>query len=670
MPPTEDVAAPATTSPATWRLRDLRARGRLIAGAVALALVLVPFVAAAVNAPRWLPQGDDALIELRARDVGSRRTPLIGQPSTSGRYGQGGDHVAHPGPIEFYALAPGIRLLGPEWGALLTPAALAAACLVLVPWVVFRRAGPAVGLGAAALVALVALVAGAGGLVDPLSSNAGRLPLLLAAVVVWALWCGDLRLAPLGAVAWSYAAQQHLSVLPAAMVVGAAGAAAAAWWTVRGHPAAPAARRVRLAWLGAALVVGAALWAPVVLDQAVHDPGNLRALTTYSGDGERDDLGIGSAAVQVSRVLGPRPFLARSQITGWQLTDPRPAVATGAVLVLSAGLVGAAAWVLRRRRGAVQAAAMVGVLAVAGLATAANVPDSTEQGRLNFYHWAFALSFFELLVLGWGAVVASRRVRPPLPAVRRWAPAGVVVLILAVAAAPVVADRSTDRLPQPMGTRDVAALVDALVTSDEVRSVDGPLPVLVNGDDEFLQVGDTVGVRLRADGVDARFGATDIGFVHPDHLLDPCEAAQVLVVTLGLEGVEDPPGKLVADVPGAPGLDRAALDRLIAQSKGSEVVLGDDLSQALDALPGREGGLVGASFTFNLPTFPEEVLLNARNQALLAEHPPESPALDPDDLRSLHASMEPGALVVGALRLRAHLLTQAELREWRPELGC
>ena len=111
------------------RLRDLDRRGRIAAGVLALLLVLIPLVAAAANHGRWEPQGDDALIELRARDVATVRNPLVGQPSTSGTYGTDTANVAHPGPLGFVVLAPGARLFGEVWGILLSTAAVAAASL-------------------------------------------------------------------------------------------------------------------------------------------------------------------------------------------------------------------------------------------------------------------------------------------------------------------------------------------------------------------------------------------------------------------------------------------------------------------------------------------------------------------------------------------------------------
>lgn len=96
-----------------------RGRVALVWVIVALALSLAPLRAVVVEAGRWTPQGDDALLSLRALDVGTGRTPLVGQPSTSGEYGQATAHVAHPGPAGIYLLTPGMRTLGAPLGILL-----------------------------------------------------------------------------------------------------------------------------------------------------------------------------------------------------------------------------------------------------------------------------------------------------------------------------------------------------------------------------------------------------------------------------------------------------------------------------------------------------------------------------------------------------------------------
>lgn len=209
------------------RLRDLDRRGRWVAVGL-VALLLVPFAASVARAVHqaWLPSGDDALIGLRSLDVWSRHLPLVGQPSTSHLYG---DKVstAHPGPIEFYWLAAPVKLFGPAIGMILGSGLANLAGVAVAAWVVFRRAGPAAGAWSLVVLGGVLWSEGTALLTDPISSNAGGLPLLALAALAWAVADGDLRLLPLAAAFGSWVAQQHLAIVaPAATMVALAVAGA------------------------------------------------------------------------------------------------------------------------------------------------------------------------------------------------------------------------------------------------------------------------------------------------------------------------------------------------------------------------------------------------------------------------------------------------------------
>ena len=652
------------------RLRDLDRRGRLIALGLAFLVVLIPLVAAIANVDRWVPQGDDALIVLRAHDVGTSMTPLVGQPSTSGTYGQQAANVAHPGPLGFVVLAPTARLFGEVWGTLLATAAVTAAALLTVCWLLYRHLGPRGGAAGAVLVALAAISAGGAGLVDPLSSNFGRFALLAAAVGIWAMLCGDLRVAPLTAAWWSFAAHQHLSVLPAAAVLAVAALAGAGYWVWRS----PAEERLRsLAWLGGAVAVGLVLWSPVLWQEVSTDPGNLTALASYSGDPLRVDLGLRSAVDQVANVFGPRPFLGRSSVDGWDLVTPRSLLWVVLVIGVVVGILAAGVRWRRREHGFVPAVAMVGVLVVAGLVTGANVPDSVEQGRLNFFHWAFALSFFHLLLLGWLIARLAPVVTPTLTHGRRSTALVVAAVVVAVVAlVPVVVDRPSDRLIQGIDAEGITAFTDELHRSAELDAVDGPVLVLVNGDDRFVQVGDTVGVRLLLDGRDIVFPPSSVGFVHPDRLADMCEVEHALVIGLELFELAPPPGTLLASADAAPSLDRAALERVVAQAEGQPIDLGPDLEAALAALPGDQGDLIGSAIGYRLATAPERLLQVPGALDLLVEHPPASPVLDVDDLEAMRDAIPEGTDGLAATTVTAHLLDRDELEVFRGDLvaGC
>jgi hypothetical protein len=360
------------------------------------------------------------------------------------------------------------------------------------------------------------------------------------------------------------------------------------------------------------------------------------------------------------------PFLGSSGTRGWDLVATLPAWRTVATWLGALGVLGAGVWWARSDRRVVAAGVVTVGLVVAGLATGTNIPDSPEQGRLAFYHWAFALSCFEILILVWiGARLAPRLVPGTTHGRRSTAWAISLVVVLGVAITPLVAERQSDRLQQPIATGAIRRLVSEIERADLGS---GPVLVLVHGDDRYIQVGDTVGARLVARGTEVVFPPASKGFVHPDRLADVCRVRRALVVSLDLASAGRVPGRAVASVDAAPGLDRAALGRLEAAASGAHVELGPDLQRALDAMPGDQGDLIGATIGFRLGAAPRTILLNRANLELFLDHPPAEPRLSHDDLQRVLDSLPEGATSVVALRLRARLLDRADLRRYRPDL--
>jgi hypothetical protein len=79
-------------------IADLSPRARWTAGALALATaIVVALVTVRARQLGWYPIGDDAIIATRAGDVGGRRTPLLGIPTSLGPLGPEGLEVRHPG---------------------------------------------------------------------------------------------------------------------------------------------------------------------------------------------------------------------------------------------------------------------------------------------------------------------------------------------------------------------------------------------------------------------------------------------------------------------------------------------------------------------------------------------------------------------------------------------
>jgi hypothetical protein len=119
---------------------------------VAIPLVLVDGMTA--------PNGDDALIELRVRDVWGIDSPLTG---SYGRFGWN-----HPGPLLFYVLSVPYRLVGARFAGLqVGTLLLGIASVVGIAWVAARRGGAVLALWALFVVSVLVHGLGPRVLSDP-----------------------------------------------------------------------------------------------------------------------------------------------------------------------------------------------------------------------------------------------------------------------------------------------------------------------------------------------------------------------------------------------------------------------------------------------------------------------------------------------------------------------
>jgi hypothetical protein len=236
----------------------------------------------------WYPVLDLAMTEFRVRDAFGPHTPLIGLPGRIGEYPEQG---SHPGPLSFYLLAPVYRLLGSSaWALELATVVIHVAAIATALWIGQRRGGWRGVVGVAALLAVAIHGYGQLLLTQPWNPYLPLLAWLVVLLATWSVLCGDtLVLVPL-VVAGSLCAQTHVPyLLPCAtLVIGAL-----AYVTLKRRHWRSAGRRP---WLDrnvvVAAAVGVALWLPPLVDQAVNDPGNIRALLDHFGDPTEPVLGI------------------------------------------------------------------------------------------------------------------------------------------------------------------------------------------------------------------------------------------------------------------------------------------------------------------------------------------------------------------------------------------
>ena len=241
---------------------------------------------------RWYPVLDLAMTEFRIRDVGSRQTPLIGLP---GRIGEFPDQGSHPGPFNFWLLAPGYRLFGSSaWAMEASTALVQTLWIGLSLWIGHRRAGRSGAIVVALVVALLVRGYGLSVLTQPWNPY---LPLIAWVVILLATWsvvAGDhAMLIPL-AVAASFAAQTHIPYL---VMAGGLGAGAAVLVAVRW------ARQQRADVAGdvadgppRALLITAAVFAslslPPLVDQIRRTPGNITRLLDHFGHPPEEAIGF------------------------------------------------------------------------------------------------------------------------------------------------------------------------------------------------------------------------------------------------------------------------------------------------------------------------------------------------------------------------------------------
>jgi hypothetical protein len=389
----------AIRPPVNHKVADLERRHRVVFWVLIGLVVAMPFLSSLIVLLQgWRPAGDNALIGLRVHDVITGHWPLVGQPTTGENFGSG-IPTSHPGPIEFYLVAPFVLLFGPAWGLGLGTAAINAAGLGTSAWLAFRRGGMA--LMVLATVFLLSMSRSLGGnfLHDPVSSQIGTMAALALLFATWSLLAGDLRVAPVWMVAASFTLQDHLAYLGTSAPVVLLGAGGALWWFRRSKGTKGRARMQRvLLW---SVVGGLVLWFPVLLDEVVGD-GNLGAIfRTFTGKRTPGE-GALFAVERLAEALAPWPIFSRRVVPLGYLHTPSTVELVSGYLVLGAFTsMGGLAWWRGRRD--LLAATVVGlVVAAAGVYSSVKLPVGAGIQASNL-RWMWMVSLFVWLILLWTA---------------------------------------------------------------------------------------------------------------------------------------------------------------------------------------------------------------------------------------------------------------------------
>jgi hypothetical protein len=433
-------------------------------------LAALPVVGAALYAviQHWTPLGDDAFIGIRAYDVFTSHTPLVGQRS-SGASDVLSETVYSPGPLLFWLLAIPARLPDPVFMTF-TTAAVNVASIVGTIALAWRRGGW--GLAVATAVAIPVMLASlpAETYADVWNSSAPLMPMMLLVFLAWSLACGEYRLLPIAVLVASFAVQSHLTfVAPVAGALAVALAVAVGFGSIRSWP-----RR----WLVASLVVAAVCWSAPVIDQIVHSPGNLHTLVNSATSGE-PKIGWASGWKAIVHTVGIRPWWLHDDRSTLErigdLTNTPSALAIASAVALLALLVLLTAIGVRRRRADLTAAGALGLVLALAAGVAASSTPVKSFGTVGYtLRWAAPVGMCVWLLAGWGAVTAFEpRVR--LPALRPRTAAVAALAVVAVVGLAVAVGENPPRVEayKPMRSINHALSVSIPTTGATFVRADG-----------------------------------------------------------------------------------------------------------------------------------------------------------------------------------------------------
>jgi hypothetical protein len=404
-----DEATAARDGPGWWR--GLVARPWLLI-AVLLAIIALPLVVAviALHGAHWFPVLDLAMTEVRVRDVGTAHTPLIGLPGRIGTLAQQG---SHPGPLSFYSLAPFYRLFGSSsWALEAATAVLNVIAIGTSLVLAHRRGGYRLVIGVAAVLAFLVRGYGVGTLTEPWNPYLPLMWWMLLLLAVWSVVCGDFIVLPLAVFAASFCAQTHLPYLGLSLGLGALAIVAAAV-LARRAPSKSRERRRFVTWTLVGLALGLALWAPVVIDQVRHEPGNLSLLRDYFQHPPEQPVGIRTGVrlellhLDISKLTQDQRNDTGSLVNA--AGDPDGSVLPGLVLLALWGTSVVLARNIRHSR-LLRLHLVIGVSLVLAVISMARI-----FGHLWFYLmlWSWAITALMIFAIIWTAVeVVRRRIGP------------------------------------------------------------------------------------------------------------------------------------------------------------------------------------------------------------------------------------------------------------------
>ena len=457
-------------------------------------LVSVPILVAVVRASAddWIALGDQALIEIRARDVLTVHHPLLGTASSAALGADEKVLLNHPGSLMFVLVAAPVRLFGSA-GLAFGVAAINVAAGVIGVVFAARRSGRAGAVAAALAFSGLGWAAGSESLYDPFNPTAAILTCLTCVIVAWSAIDGDRRALPWLLGTSAFVVQLHVSYLVYLVPLVVVTLFVVAVRTCRGEV--PGARGI---WLSA-VVVFLAAWSQPLTEQLLHGgDGNMaRMVDAVSAVGAHPGWRFGTQIAAAT--LSLPPWWARSGFGGISIFSPLPEVVLAALSIALTVIVCAAGsfWARRRLRADVATALLTSVVStsVAWIGAIRSPMSSFFGANANYVRWLWPASVFNWLALGLGAwqvllaYVPSWRDRRAV----RFAAAGAVGIV-GLANIPTHASREQNELARQRAPAH--ALIDQAASRIEGSAV------LYRPPGGFDVYGPPLLARLQRDGVE------------------------------------------------------------------------------------------------------------------------------------------------------------------------
>jgi len=460
-----DDAPPERVSP-SWGGRRLLA--------VLLVAVNLPIVVATVRglSHGWQPIGDNGILLVRARDVGTANHPWLGSwTSASLAVGQ---NLNNPGPLYFDALAPTVRLLGPWVGLAVGVMVVNMAASSLAVVAARRIAGVETMVAVAVVAVALQFAMGSELLYDVWQPNALVLPFLAFLVVVTVLATGDLVMLPWVLGVGSLLVQTHMSHAVLVGVLSLVGVGACVW-SRRGREG-PVAWRRPVLW-GVVVVVLA--WVQPVIEQFTgRGEGNLSRIVEASG-GDNTRIGWDRGLRLMVEITVRGPWFTRSAYEhAIPTTGPDSALyavvtmttALLAVAIVAAVLVGGGVWAARRgHRNLAVMTAMAGVACLTAYVGLSTAPVNRAGIAMHQMRWLWPIAAFVTAV--WIATLISLLGRGEKARGRLVLVGTAVVVALCVATLPT----HSARAPGPSDSFDDLEVAQDLVSQLGALEDRGPV---------------------------------------------------------------------------------------------------------------------------------------------------------------------------------------------------